>query len=159
MPLLNSYGRGRRKRGNPREYQIYNIDSMSHLGRPQNWVLSVFPFLLHIISFLLHIPSLPNWTACHLQCRSHLYTLIIPLRSLVIRNEKSKAVTELQVTDYLTEQSNVVTELYLTEYLNSLTWSRRCSWLNIWLNSLTWSRRCSWLIEQRCYYSVMLLGI
>jgi hypothetical protein len=50
MPLLNLYDIGKRKRGNPGEYQIYNIDSMSHFGRPQNWKLSAFPFPLHIIS-------------------------------------------------------------------------------------------------------------
>jgi prepilin signal peptidase PulO-like enzyme (type II secretory pathway) len=110
MPLLNLYGRRKWKRGNPQEYQIYNIDSMSHLGRPQNWMLSVVPFLLHIISFLLHTPSLSSWTACHLQCRSHLFTLYYTV--MPYRYTKS---LKLQLTEYLTQQSNVVTELQLTE--------------------------------------------
>ena len=111
MPLLNSYNTAKRKRGNPREYQIYNIDSMSHLGRPQNWMLCAFPFPLHNIS----IPP-PHSFLTQLYCQSCIhpdYTATL----YRFRIQKFKTVMERQLTDYLTEQSDVATERQLTDYL------------------------------------------
>jgi hypothetical protein len=94
---------GKGKRGNAGEYQIYNIDSMSHLGRPQNWKLCIFPFPLNIISI-----SPPHSFLTQLYCQScpMQVSFVHPDHTVTLywwTKSNSKTVTERQLTDYLIE--------------------------------------------------------
>ena len=134
MPLLNWYGRGKRKRGNPREYQIYNIDSMSHLGRPQNWTFYVFPFPLHTISFL-HTLSLPQ-----LDCLSP------PMQGSFVHSHYT--VTLSLSHSHFTEWKVWSCHRAAADWLSHWTVQRDHGCAAISLNSPTWPRMCSYLTEQ-----------